>query len=108
MNARSPTHDRRLLLITAVAALGVSGAAWGADRPMQDCAATAYMLETGESIFNCGFRGQEAMPAQGAEGPIRSLDGSDPSRMGSRQGGEWTNDFVRNTYEQNALGGGAD
>lgn len=103
MNAKL-TPRTCLLMLAAIAALGTS-AALAKEDAIRDCRPTGHLLETGENLFNCGFRDDRGA-TRGAEGPIRTLEGGMMKSEPMAPSRPWVNDYVRNAYEQNALGGG--
>lgn len=104
MNAKL-TPRTCLLMIAAVSALGASPAV-AKDQPAPECTAARHQLfETSENLFNCGFR-DERGTMMGAEGPIRTLEGGTMKVETMAPSRPWVNDYIRNTHEQNALGGG--
>lgn len=103
MSAKLPKLTCRMLVASALA-LGLSGSAMAAERVAANCLDAHYKFESGEVLLNCGI--QDGMSGtRGAQGPIRTME--DKGMMASKPFPEgWTNDFVRNTHEADAYGGG--
>ena len=104
MSAKLPVVTCRMLFVASALTLGVSGAALAAERVAANCLDAHYKFESGESLANCGIQDGASMQ-RGAQGPIRTM--TDTSAMSSKAFPEgWKNDFVRNTLENEAYGGG--
>lgn len=106
MSAKLPVRTCRMLVAASALTLGFSAGALAAERVAANCLDAHYKFESGESLVNCGIQDSSTMP-RGAQGPIRTM--GDTGTMPARSFPEgWKNDFVRNTIDNEAYGGGGD
>lgn len=104
MSAKLPVVTCRMLCVASALTFGLSGSALAAERVAANCLDAHYKFESGESLVNCGIQDSTAMQ-RGAQGPIRTM-GDSGAMPGKAFPEGWKNDYLRNTLENEAYGGG--